>query len=279
MPNTPPDLSVQALARQVVERHPRLTHSPVVVKVGGSSEESAPSILADIAALRLAGALPVVVHGGGPEITRWLQQQGVPTTFHRGRRVTDRAALQVALAVLAGLVNKELVRLLQNQGVEAVGLSGVDGGLLMAERQNPELGLVGEVIAVRSDLLRLLLDRGAVPVLAPVALERAGAREILNVNADTVAGAVARALPAEALLFLTDVDGVRAADGSSLRRLAGEDVPALIASGIVSGGMIPKVEACLQARSGGARAAILDGRHPQAMLGWLSGEQLGTVFA
>jgi len=279
MPTTRRDITLETLARQVVESTPSLTRAPIVVKVGGSSEENAPAILADVAALRRAGALPVVVHGGGPEITRRLQEQGVPTTFHRGRRVTDHATLAVALAVLAGQVNKELVRLLQNQGVQAIGLSGVDGGLLMAERRDPELGLVGEVTAVQTDLLRFLLERGAVPVIAPLALEETGERAILNVNADSVAGAVARALQAEALLFLTDVDGVLDADGSSLPRLTGEDVAGLIASGVVSGGMIPKVEACLLARSAGARAAILDGHQPQAILGWLSGAQPGTVFA
>ncbi|MBI2911338.1 MAG: acetylglutamate kinase [Chloroflexi bacterium] len=278
MPTTRRDSTPATLARQAVGRTPSLTRAPIVVKVGGSSEESAPAILADVAALRLAGALPIVVHGGGPEITRRLQQQGVPTTFHQGRRVTDQATLAVALATLAGQVNKELVRLLQNQGIQAIGLSGVDGGLLMAKRRDPELGLVGDVTAVDTGLLRLLLERGAVPVLAPVALEATGERAILNVNADSVAGAVARALPAEALLFLTDVDGVLGTDGSSLPRLTGKDAAGLIASGVVYGGMIPKVEACLLARSAGARAAILDGRQPQAALRWLSGCQLGTLF-
>lgn len=238
----------------------------LVIKVGGSTLADGEAGLDGIAGLVRAGERVVVVHGGGPEATAWLEAMGIPTRFERGRRVTDERALPVVVAVFAGLVNKRLVAALADRGVEAVGLSGADGGLLRCRWSDPALGFVGEPASVDGRLLAHLLDAGFTPVLAPVGFAEAeGRRVLLNVNADSVASEVAVSVGARAVYFLTDVEGVRGRDGALLRALTATEARSLIADGTIAGGMVPKVEACLRAAERGVPARVLHARDARSL--------------
>ena len=259
-----------------------MSESPVlVVKIGGSTLGSHDTTLQDLVALQGRGWRPLVVHGGGALVSEWLKLHDTPTRFVRGLRVTDAASLRVVVAVLAGLVNKELVAALNALGGRAIGLSGADGALIRVSPLDPELGYVGQIERVDGDMLRRLLDERYLPVVAPLGLlwQDGGPRnQIMNINADTVAGEAALALGARWLVFLTDVPGIVGRDGHSLARLAPGEAAALVEEGVVSGGMIPKVEACLRAAAGGTRTAIIDGRQPHALLAALDrGELAGTI--
>ena len=227
----------------------------LVVKLGGTTIADQSQVLAEVAAV--ARRRPVVlVHGGGKRITEWLERLGVPSKFEGGLRVTDAQSLEVAAAVLRGVVNSELVAGLRDLGVDAVGLSGVDGGLLVAERI-PHLGLVASVVGLRRDLLDAILVGGQVPVVAPLARDADGI--VCNVNADDVAAGIAAGLGARQLVLLTDVDGVRDADGRRLDALTAGEAETLIESGVIAGGMVPKVRAALGALGwDGAEAIIAD---------------------
>ena len=260
-----------------------MSESPIlVVKIGGSTLGSHDTTLEDLVALQGQSWRPLVVHGGGAAISEWLKVHDTPTRFVRGLRVTDAASLRVVVAVLAGLINKELVVALNALGGRAIGLSGADGGLIRVSVLDPELGFVGQIERVDGDMLMGLLDEGYLPVIAPLGLLWQDERprdQIMNINADTVAGEVALALGARWLVFLTDVPGIAGRDGRSLARLSPEEAAALVEEGVVSGGMIPKVEACLQAATGGTRTAIIDGRQPHALLAALErGELAGTII-
>jgi acetylglutamate kinase len=252
----------------------------LVAKIGGSTLGRHDTTLEDVVALQAEGLRPLVVHGGGTTITDWLGLHGLPTRFQRGLRVTDAETLRVVVAVLAGLVNKELVADLQGRGGRAVGLSGADGGLLRAQLLDESLGYVGEVTEVDTRPLLDLLDDGFLPVVAPIALWWEGDRprgQLLNVNADTAAGAIARALSARWLVFLTDVAGVRGRDGDVLPHLSPEEATALGEAGVIDGGMIPKVEACVGASGAGCRSVVVDGRVEHALLSAVRGQATGTV--
>ncbi len=245
-----------------------------VVKIGGSTLGRHDTSLDDLAALHDQAQQLVVVHGGGATISEWLDRHGVESRFERGLRVTDARALEVVVAVLAGLVNKRLVAELEARGARAIGLSGADDALLRARRAAPELGFVGEVVRVDTDVLRDTAEFGVV-VLAPIAIEAEGealSSQLLNVNADSAAGAVAAALEAERLVFLTDVPGVMDASGAVRPRLSPAEARELIASGAVAGGMVPKVEAALQAAAAGVPASIIDGRVEGALRSLLAGD-------
>ncbi|HEY7294126.1 MAG TPA: acetylglutamate kinase [Dehalococcoidia bacterium] len=249
----------------------------VVVKIGGSTFGSGDTTLADAAALRRTGARVVIVHGGGAEITRWLGIHQVPSHFVDGLRVTDAAAIDVVVAVLAGVVNKRLVAQLGLLGVPALGLCGPDGGVLTGEIENPALGFVGAVREVATSVLETLLGAGLLPVIAPIAVQR-GTAQLLNVNGDTAAGEVAAALPGARLVFLTDVAGVLDADGKRIERLDADGCATLREAGVLQGGMLPKIDACLVAAAAGSRPIIVDGRAPHALLNATSAEPAGTVF-
>ncbi len=262
----------------------------LLIKVGGSTLNADDTSLADIVALRREGSRPVVVHGGGETVTKWMAKQGVRTQFVDGLRVTDAEVLAVATAVLAGLVNKQLVASLLALGGPAVGISGADGALLKASIDRPELGYVGSAMQVDTGPILALLEAEYIPVVAPIAVERPpiaaqqpGVSEqgyhLLNVNADTVAGALAVALGASRLVFLTDVAGVLDGSGRLLQRILHEQAQGLLASGIVKGGMIPKLEACVYATEHGTSAHIIDGRRPGALLERLQGAVMGTTVA
>ncbi len=245
----------------------------VVVKLGGTTLAEQRQVLAEVAAV--ARKRPVVlVHGGGKRMTEWLERLGVPTRFEHGLRVTDPAALEVAAAVLRGVVNSELVAALRDLGCDAVGLSGVDGGLLIGERL-PDVGLVATVVGVRRDLLDSLLVVGQVPVVAPLA--RDGEGVVCNVNADDAAAGIAAGLGARQLVLMTDVDGVRDATGRKLDSLSPEEAEALIADGTIAGGMVPKVRAALAALTwDGAEAIIADSAAPGALGRALEDRSFGT---
>jgi acetylglutamate kinase len=251
---------------------------PIVIKIGGSTLGRHDTTLQDVAQLWRRGDSPVVVHGGGALISDWLKLTGVPTRFEQGLRVTDAASLDVVVAVLAGLVNKQLVASLQALGVNAIGLTGADGGLLRCRIADPALGFVGEVDQVEAGVVSNMIEGGAVPVIAPIGLLYEGDKtsgQLLNVNADTAAGAIAAALAASWLVFMTDVPGVKS-DGRVLEALDSEESLRLIESCVIQGGMIPKVRACLQAGEAGARSVIMDGRREHALLSLLGGAAAGT---
>ena len=253
---------------------------PIVIKIGGSTLDSHDTTLDDLVALQKKGILPVVVHGGGNKITEWLKKMGVATTFVRGMRVTDAATLEVVIAVLAGLVNKELVAEIMSKGGKAIGLSGVDGGLIQAKVENPELGYVGQVVKVNAEPVKAVLSAGYIPVIAPGGLRLAGGDSdpvtLLNINGDVVASEIAGALKADRLIFLTDVPGVRDGEGKFLARLSAAEARKMIASGVIAGGMIPKVEACLNALSRVPSTQIIDGRSAGALLSAIEKENIGT---
>jgi len=250
----------------------------VIVKIGGSTFGSGDTTLADAAALHRAGTRVVIVHGGGAEITRWLGIHQVPSRFVDGLRVTDAAAIDVVVAVLAGVVNKRLVAQLGRFGVSALGLCGPDGGVLVGEIENPALGFVGAVREVGVTVLAALLDAGLLPVIAPIAVQRGG-DQLLNVNGDTAAGEVAAALPGSRLVFLTNVAGVLDGDGRPIVRLDAAESGRLRAAGVLTGGMLPKIDACLRAAAAGSRPVIVDGRAAHALQQAMAAAPAGTVFA
>ena len=244
----------------------------MVVKLGGETLADQHDTLRGVAALAGDYRL-VIVHGGGKRLSAWLHRLGIESRWDAGRRVTGDDALEVAVAVLGGAVNGELVGSLVGLGVQAVGLSGIDAGLLLAERI-PELGRVARVTGARPELLEALLDDGRVPVIAPLALDESG--EICNVNADEVAAGLARAMRAT-LVLLSDTDGVRDADGQRIERLDAADAEARIADGGISGGMIPKVRGGLSVLDAGGREVVIaDGRSPDALRRALTDPSFGT---
>jgi len=241
----------------------------IVVKLGGVAFGSSDTTIEDIVNLQQQGKLLVIVHGGGKLITDWLTKQGISSRFVQGERVTDRATLEVAISVLAGLVNKEIVAAINSLGGQAVGISGVDGALIQSEVKNIELGYVGKVVKVNLALLEALLQSNYIPVVAPLGLHSRDkpdqAPQILNINADVVAGEIAAAVGAERLIFLTDVAGICNQQGKLLPQLSPSEAEALMVSGVASGGMIPKIKACLRALSNTSITCIIDGRQPHSL--------------
>ncbi|QFT64602.1 acetylglutamate kinase [Roseivivax halotolerans] len=261
-----------ATARTLSEALPymqRYSGAVVVVKFGGNAmgDTAAMAEFArDIVLMRQVGINPVVVHGGGPMINEMLEKLGIESKFLRGKRVTDQATVDVVEMVLTGLVNKRIVQAIMDEGGRAVGLSGKDDDLIVCEADDPELGWVGRPIETNVQVLRDLMGAGIIPVIAPVATGMDPA-ETYNVNGDTAAGAVAGALKADRLLLLTNVPGVKGASGEIVTALTPEEVRAMIEDGTIAGGMIPKVETCLDALERGVRGVvILDGTVPNACL-------------
>ena len=256
--------------------------SQSVVKIGGGALGAADTLFADLAELQKMGAEIIVVHGGGNVVSEWQKRHGVEARFVRGLRVTDGQSLEVATAVLGGLVNKELVASIAGCGGRAVGVSGVDGGIIQAEIGDSELGYVGRVTGVDAGPLEALARSGCLPVLSPIAAQqRNGSSEwkgYLNVNADTVAGELASAIGASALIYLTDVEGILDENGKCLSSLTREEAQGMMESGVINSGMIPKVEACLKAADSGVRAVITDGRRAGALLEVIEGRGVGTWF-
>jgi len=255
----------------------------IVVKLGGSTLGSHDTTLEDLVTLQQRGKRLVVIHGGGNIVSEWLKLLDIPFTFVRGTRVTDAKTLEVVVAILAGLVNKELVASIEALGGQAVGLTGIDGALFEAEIRNAEMGYVGEVVKVKKALLGALLEAGFIPVIAPLGLQSSPRTQenkfMLNLNGDTVAGEIAAALAAEKLIFLTDVAGIHDGAGQLIRHLSSEQAKGLITTGVASGGMIPKIEACLRALTTVPVTRIIDGRLPHALLREIEGTGDGTTVA
>ncbi len=281
------DLPVATKAAVLCDALPyirRFAGKIVVAKYGGSAFGDEQDTLArfaeDVVLLRSIGMKPVVVHGGGPQIGALMERLGKVPEFRDGLRVTDSETLDIARMVLVGKVNRDIVGAINIHGSLAVGLSGEDAGLIVASQRDPSLGYVGDIDSVDSSILVRLVAEGLVPVVATIGSDLAG--QAYNINADTVAGAVAESLGAEKLLFLTDVDGIRrrAGDPSTLiSRLAADEVDGLVAGGVIAGGMIPKAQACARAvRNGVASAHVLDGRVDHALiLELLTSEGVGTM--
>jgi len=249
----------------------RFAGKTVVIKYGGhamTDDALKQAFARDIVLLKFVGLHPVVVHGGGPQIDRMLSDLNISSTFVRGMRVTDPATMKVVEMVLAGQINGEIVSMINLAGGKAVGFSGKDGNLIIARRaatDNGDLGQVGEVVGVNPELVRALQQQDFIPVIAPVAAGPEG--ESLNINADIAAGKIAEALEAEKLLLLTDVQGIKDAAGELIRTLSSSEARKLIAEGVVSAGMIPKVDCCLEALRGGVKKVhIIDGRVRHAVL-------------
>jgi len=255
----------------------------VVIKYGGHAMENAELaelFAADVVLMRLVGMNPVVVHGGGPQITDLMRRLGKEPEFVEGRRVTDAETVDIVRMALVGKVNREIVAMVNRLGSYAVGLSGEDAGLIRVDQRDPRLGFVGDVRAIDSTMVLRLLREEMIPVIATIGVDDAG--QAYNINADTVAGAIAESLDAEKLVYLTDVAGVYTdwPDESSLiSRVDVDGLEQLIAGGKVTEGMIPKLESCVSAvRNGVRRAHILDGRLPHALLlEFFTREGVGTM--
>ena len=247
----------------------RFTGAVVVVKFGGNAmgDDAAMAEFArDIVLMRQVGVNPVVVHGGGPMINEMLDKLGIKSEFVRGKRVTDKATVQVVEMILSGLVNKRIVQAIMDAGGRAVGISGKDDDLMVCVADDPELGYVGRPVEMNVQVLRDLYGAGIIPVVAPVATGMAD-NETFNVNGDTAAGAIAGALQADRLLLLTDVAGVKNAAGEVLTQITPDEIRQMIRDGVIAGGMIPKTETAVAAVEAGTRAVtILDGRIPNACL-------------
>lgn len=248
----------------------------MVIKYGGAAMEEGglkESFALDVILLKYVGLNPVIVHGGGPQIGALMERLGKEPKFVGGMRVTDEATMEIVEMVLVGKINKEIVGLINRHGGRAVGLSGKDGNLIRARRrphrtpggEEVDIGLVGEVEAVNPQAIKLLEENGFIPVIAPVGAGSQG--ETYNINADLVAGEIAAALGAEKLIHLTDVEGIKGADGKLVSTLAKRNAEELMKRGTIEGGMLPKVESALRALEGGtSKAHIIDGRIPHAIL-------------
>ena len=260
----------------------------VVVKYGGNAlagttEHDALALFAeDIVLMRLVGMRPVVVHGGGPQITDLMARLGKRSEFRDGLRVTDAETVEIARMVLIGQVNPQIVTAINIHGNYAVGVSGEDGGLIKASPRDPDLGFVGDVAAINPQVLLGLLEDEFIPVIATIGTDAEG--QAYNINADTVAGAIAEAVRAEKLVYLTDIDGLRRVvdDARSLiRQATADEIDALIADGTIAGGMIPTVASCIHAvRNGVHNAHVLDGRIAHVLLLELFTDQgIGTMLS
>jgi len=255
---------------------------PIVIKIGGATFGKRDPILEDIVALQKKGKSLVVIHGGGSLVTEWLKKQGIETKFVRGERITDKPALDIVTAVLGGLANKQIVATINNLGGRAVGISGVDGLMVQSRIANPELGYVAQTIKVDPAVINVLLQAGFIPVISPITaftIDRPpDAPLMLNINGDPLAGEIAAAIGAEKLIFLTDVTGVLDKAGKLLSIITLDQAQELIDSGAASGGMIPKLNACLIAAANKTITCIVDGRQPHALLNAIESDNAGTII-
>ena len=252
--------------------------SLTVVKIGGSTLGSHDTTLIDLVELQAKGDRFVVVHGGGKTISEWMEKQGVRPKFVNGLRVTDSQSLDIVIAVLTGLINKSLVASINNIGGRAIGISGADGRIVNAEIADPDLGYVGWVKSINTEPIEAILEAGYMPVIAPVGVHSSSSDEnmLLNINADTVAGYISSSIHSDRMVFLTDVEGVLDSSKRLISRMTKKQADSLVASHVIDGGMIPKMEACIEALAGGAVSQIIDGRVPGALKDVVSGENLGT---
>ena len=267
----------------------RYNNKIIVVKYGGNamvSKELQETVISDIVMMKCVGMKPVVVHGGGPDITEFMKKIGEETTFINGLRVTDENAIKIVQMVLGGKVNKNLVSMIEKAGGKAVGLCGMDGSLLKAKKHvnsdNVDLGFVGDITSVNTDILKTVLDSDYIPVVGSIALGEDN-DYLYNINADNCASKIAAALKAEKLILLTHVPGVLKTPGdasSLISTLRLHEIPKLLSENVIKGGMSPKIDCCVEAvRMGVERSYVIDGRIPHSMLlEILSDEGIGTMI-
>lgn len=256
----------------------------IVIKYGGNamqSEELKQLVMGDAVLLSMVGIRTVIVHGGGPEITDMLKRVGKKSEFVDGLRVTDKESAEIVQMVLAGKVNKDLVKILQNAGGRAIGISGIDGGLIEARVRDERLGYVGEITDVNIAVVEDILNMGYIPVISTVGMDSDG--NVYNINADTAAARIAGKLGAESLIMMTDIRGVlenKDNPESLIKKIVVSEVRQLMNRGIISGGMIPKVECCVEAiRRGVKKVFVVDGRVPHCTLMELfTDDGMGTMF-
>lgn len=256
--------------------------SIIVIKIGGSTLGSNDTTAEDLIYLQNKGHQVVVVHGGGKAINQWLDRCQIKTEFHKGLRVTDIDTLKVATAVLSGLVNKEIVSDICVRGGKAIGICGVDGQMMQGENIRKELGYVGEKIKVDTGLLKLIIKQGYMPVIAPIGIKTNANRNdssyLLNINGDVAAAEIAHALEAEKLIYLTDVTGLYNESMKLIKETNVKTAKTMIESGVISSGMIVKVEACIHALEKVNLTRIIDGRKPHALLNEIEGKGEGTTI-
>lgn len=256
----------------------------IVVKYGGNAminDDLKEAVMGDIVLLSLIGIKVVLVHGGGPEITEMLGKIGKKSEFVDGLRVTDQESVDIVQMVLAGKINKNLVNLLQNKGGKAIGLCGIDGHMIKATQKDPRLGFVGEITDVNVEPILDVLEKGYIPVVSTVGYDNEG--NTYNINADTAAARIAGQLQCESLISMTDIDGIlrdKNDPSTLISKINVSDAPQLIREGVISGGMLPKVNCCIEAiRRGVGKVFIIDGRIPHAILiETLTDEGIGTMF-
>ena len=269
---------------ECVDQRPSASDVPInqqsltVIKIGGSTLGSHDTTLMDLVELQKEGENFVVIHGGGKTISEWMEKQGVRPKFVNGLRVTDSQSLDIVVAVLTGVINKSLVASINSLGGRAIGISGADGNMISAEIADPELGYVGKINSVDTAPIEAILEGGYIPVIAPVGIHSGSGHQgkLLNINADTVAGYVSSSINANRMVFLTDVEGVLDSSKRLISRMTKRQADSLVASHVIDGGMIPKMEACIEALLGGAISQIIDGRAPGALKDVISGHNLGT---
>ena len=275
-------------AKVLIEALPyiqKYTDKIIVVKYGGNAminEDLKEAVMGDIVLLSLVGVKVVLVHGGGPEITDMLARVGKKTEFVNGLRVTDKETVDIVQMVLAGKINKNLVNHLENIGGKSIGLCGTDGHLIEAKQLDEKLGYVGEVTNVNVEPICDLLDHGYIPVVSTIGCDKDG--NIYNINADTAAAKIASELKAESLVSMTDISGIlrdKNDPSSLISKITIEEAPKLIEDGTINGGMIPKVECCIEAiKNGVEKVFIIDGTVPHAIvIELLTDEGIGTMFA
>lgn len=250
----------------------------VVIKMGGSTFGATDTTYEDIVRISEMGIAPIVVHGGGADVNTWLDKLGIEAEFSKGLRITNADTLEVAIAVLSGLLNKKIVTAIQRAGGNAVGISGLDHATIIAKINDQALGLVGTVEEVNPTLLRIIMEQGIIPVISPISLTSFPEHQIVNVNADTIAGEIANYLTSDLVIFLTDVPGVLNKDGKVISNIYSDEVDALIENKIIVGGMIPKVQASVRAIHNTQMAKIVDGLRPHALIEALDGKSGTTIL-
>ncbi len=243
----------------------------ILIKYGGNAmlnEDLKRQVIKDIVFMKYVGMRPVVMHGGGPEITKMLEIMGKKTEFVDGLRVTDKETMNISEMVLTGKIAKELVAMISSYGIKSIGISGQDGGLILSEQKDPKLGHVGDIKKINPDLIHDLLEKDFIPVISSIGCDEKGQR--YNINADEAAGKMAVALNASMQIMLTDIEGVMKDDGDGLEvmpELSVEDINRYIDEGVITGGMIPKVKCCLESVMGGVgKVHIIDGRKSHSLL-------------
>jgi acetylglutamate kinase len=251
-----------------------------LIKIGGSVLSNQDSTIEDIVELQKQGHNPIIVHGGGQVISSWMEKLGSKPKFLNGLRITDSDNIDIVTATLAGLVNKNLVASIHKIGGKAIGISGVDGAMLQADILDPDLGYVGRVTKVNAKPIEQIVNSGHIPVIAPLAIHDIDIQNhnnvLLNVNGDTAAGAIAKELSSDAIIFLTDVEGIMDSEKNILTTIESHTISGLIRSGTINGGMVPKVQACIKAIETVGLAQIIDGRKNRALLDFFDGKTTGT---